>query len=66
MTDEDDRNQGQNMTENFSHSQTLFFELDRKFTTPTNINLTPKKYAGADGLDRSLSPGQQAHTGWDT
>ena len=27
-----------------------------KFTTPTNINFTPKKYAGAVGLDRSPSP----------
>ena len=34
--------------------------------TPTNINLTPKKYAGAVGLDRSPSPGSQARTGWDT
>ena len=34
--------------------------------TPTNITLTTKKYAGAVGLDRSPSPGLQAHTGWDT
>ena len=34
--------------------------------TPTNINYTPKKYAGAVGLDRSTSPGQQVRTGWDT
>ena len=34
--------------------------------TPTNINLTPKNYAGAVGLDRSPSPGSQARTGWDT
>ena len=33
--------------------------------TPTNINFTPKKYAGAVGLDMSPSPGSQARTGWD-
>ena len=33
--------------------------------TPTNINFTPKKYAGAISLDRSPSPGPQARTGWE-
>ena len=28
--------------------------------TPTNINFTPQKYAGAVGLDRSPSPGSPA------
>ena len=37
-----------------------------KFTTTTNINFTPQKYAGAVGLNRSPSPGLQACTGWDT
>ena len=31
--------------------------------TPTNISFTPKKYASAFGLERSPSPGLQAHTG---
>ena len=29
-----------------------------------HINFTPKKYAGAVGLDRSHSPSSQARTGW--
>ena len=37
-----------------------------KFTAPTSIKFTPKKYAGAVCLDRSPSPGLQARTGWDT
>ena len=32
----------------------------------TNINFTPKKYAGAVSLDRLPSPGLQGCTGWDT
>ena len=38
----------------------------QKFMTPTNINFTPQKYAGAIGLNRSPSTGSQARTGWDT
>ena len=38
----------------------------QKFTTLTTINFTPQKYAGAISLDKSRSPGLQAHTGWDT
>ena len=30
--------------------------------TPTNINFTPKKYAGGDGLDRSPSPSTRKNT----
>ena len=37
-----------------------------KNMTTTNINLTPKKYPGAFGLDRSPSPGLQGRTGRDT
>ena len=33
---------------------------------PTNINFTPKKYAGVVSLDRSPSLILQARTGWDT
>ena len=33
----------------------LIFWVWPKFTTPTNINLTPKKYAGAVGLGRCPS-----------
>ena len=37
-----------------------------KNMTTTNVNFTNQKNAGAVGLDRSPSPGSQAHTGWDT
>ena len=61
-----------------SQRRTLLIEYDQKmftvtnqifwiwpkFMTPTHINFTPQKYAGAIGLDRSPSPGSQAHTGF--
>ena len=44
----------------------IIFWIWPNFTTPTNINLTQKKFAGAIGIDRSPSPGSQNRTGWDT
>ena len=61
------------MTENWlEYDQKIFtttnliFWTCLKFMTPTNINFTPKKYAGAVSLDKSPNHGLQACTGWDT
>ena len=52
------------MTENWlDYDQKIFTMTNHIFfiwpnlMTPTNINFTPKKYAGVVGLDRSPSPG---------
>ena len=61
MTDENDQKKGYDRK--FVTPTYLIFLIWPKFTRPTNINLTLKKYAGEVGLDRSPSPGLQARTG---